>query len=152
MKFDYEFSDGGRSAAGYRVQRVNDCVVRAIAIVTKKDYKQIYRDLQARQRDYYQRRGYVSGRNVNDGVLEDVSDPYLKAIGWDKIYDSSREAPKRFRPDNLPKRKNLIVFIAYSRKGQRDCRHAIAIQDGKIKDTWDSGAVDAVIRKIYVKK
>jgi hypothetical protein len=151
VKFDYEFSDGGRSAAGYKVQHVGDCVIRAIAIATKKDYKKIYRDLQESQRRYYQSLGYRTGRNVNDGVSEAVSKPYLKAIGWVKIYDWDAMPVKRFHPDNLPKRRDVIVTINYSRSGKRNCNHMMAIRGGKILDTWNSALVDAVIKEIWVK-
>jgi hypothetical protein len=40
----FYYSDGGRAAAGFKGE-TGDCVVRAIAIATEKDYREVYRDL-----------------------------------------------------------------------------------------------------------
>lgn len=45
MKFKY--NDGGRASAGYK-GTTGDCVCRAICILTKKPYKEVYTDLATR--------------------------------------------------------------------------------------------------------
>ena len=41
MKLDYKYNDGGRSQY-YKTSNVRDCVIRAIAIASNKDYKEVY--------------------------------------------------------------------------------------------------------------
>ena len=42
-------TDGGRQAAGFRGR--DDCVVRAICVITGEDYNDIRKDLSSMQRD-----------------------------------------------------------------------------------------------------
>ena len=41
---EWKYNDGGRSKY-FSAKRVNDCVVRSIAIATNKDYKEVYQTI-----------------------------------------------------------------------------------------------------------
>ena len=47
----YIQTDGGRANAGYKGS-TGDCVIRAIAVATSKDYKDVYNDIFESQKLY----------------------------------------------------------------------------------------------------
>jgi hypothetical protein len=75
------------------------------------------------------RRGGVRAFHADHGVHIEVSDRYLKALGW--RYTSTKELPRgrgvHLRADELP-RGRLIVQLP---------RHLVAVIDGVIHDTRD---------------
>ena len=132
---DYRYDDGGRADAGYR-GKTGDCVVRAIAISASEDYRAVYRTMaehmkrngysasgnayatRERNRKAPRRRGQLSARGVQDGVLE--------AYGFRKVRLPSGERP--------------TFTEAHRRYG--DCivgttKHVAAITDGALRDTFD---------------
>ena len=84
---DYQYDDGGREAARYR-GRTGDCVVRAIAICARQDYRTVYLTMaehmkrngyaatgnacaiRERNRRAPRRKGQLTARRVQDCVLE----------------------------------------------------------------------------------
>lgn len=43
---EYNYNDGGRSKY-FKAECVNDCVTRAIAIATERDYKEVYNEIKS---------------------------------------------------------------------------------------------------------
>ena len=132
---DYRYDDGGRAAAGYR-GKTGDCVVRAIAICAREDYRAVYLTMaqhmkrsgyaasgnayatRERNRKAPRRRGQLTARRVQDRVLE--------AYG--------------FRRVRLPAGERPTFTEAHRRYG--DCvvgttKHMAAIVDGALRDTFD---------------
>lgn len=122
------YDDGGREDAGF-VGTTGDCVTRAIAIATGRDYREVYdalHDLARERAKTARRKRHGSPRN---GVHRNVYEPYLVALGW-------RWAPTmqigsgctvHLRADELPRGR---VIVALS-------RHLSAVIDGVVHDNHD---------------
>jgi hypothetical protein len=127
--------DGGRKAAGYGRAK-GDCVARAITIATGKPYTEVHGALKAEYARHVKRlrpgsdaHGYERRRRteeVESGCSEKVSGSYLKSLGWQ--YTRLRERVY-LRAGALPSGR-LIVSV---------CGHYLALIDGVIRDTYDSG-------------
>lgn len=140
MHNDFVYDDGGRAEAGYQATHVGDCVPRAIAIATGIPYKKVLTDLYEKQKIYYWTRYSPKNPHPTTGTQPAVYDAYLKDLGWKKIYVKGN---LRFRKDNLPKRKKLIV---------RTDRHLAAVIDGKLRDTYESSKQgEKLIRSYWIK-
>lgn len=132
MKF--QFNDGGRKEAGYK-GLVGDCVVRAVVIANDLDYKTTYRKISLINANTGR------GKTVRRGVIPSLTNQTLRDLGWKKL---PMDRKLRFRADNLPKRKKLIIQTR---------RHVCAVIDGVLMDTWDSTkSGDALIESIWVRK
>jgi hypothetical protein len=139
--------DGGRSRSGIayggKDDRVGDCVARAIAIATQRPYREVHDALtlatvryvasaESEKSDWgrwARRKGGVRAFHADHGVVNVVSGPYLKSLGWK--YTSTKELPRgkgvHLRADELPPGR-LIVDIH---------RHLCAVINGVIHDTFD---------------
>jgi hypothetical protein len=140
----WEKDDGGREAAGFPDDGeggVGDCVCRAIAIATGKPYREVYDALVAGYAHYAKtsrsreakliregRKRCGADRLPDHGCSNEVSGPYLKSIGWQYTAIPNKRTV-RLRADELPPGR-LIVDID---------RHYLAVIDGVIRDTFDSG-------------
>jgi hypothetical protein len=130
--------DGGAKASGFKVE--GDCVVRAIAIATSKPYREVREELVKRALAHAKQQshgGYTARRIRRSGGekgwnAEEVWVPYLESLGWQYIDTDERKV--RLRADELPKGR-LIVSI--------NC-HLVAVIDGVIHDTYDSGGAGRV--------
>lgn len=127
----YVYDDGGRGRVG---GPDNVCVPRAIAIATGKPYRKVYETLVARTHEYVRRwpRSKVAGwiRRSRDGrgyCYDTIYGRYLKSLGWQ--YTSTKDQKVRLRADELPPGR-LIVLVH---------RHLVAVIDGVIHDTYNSG-------------
>ena len=132
---DYRYDDGGRAAAGYR-GKTGDCVVRAIAICAREDYRAVYRTMaehmkgngyaasgnayatRERNRKAPRRKGQTTARRVQDRVLE--------------LYG--------FRKVRLPAGERPTFTEAHRHYG--DCivvttKHVAAVVDGALRDNFD---------------
>jgi hypothetical protein len=128
-------SDGGRKAAGYGEAK-GDCVARAITIATGKPYAEVFEDLKAGAADHVKRwpnsktAGWIkksrSGGDPASGCFDAVSARYLRSIGWQYTRLRGRVF---LRSGQLPPGR-LIVALS---------RHFVAVIDGVIHDTYDSG-------------
>lgn len=108
------YDDGGRAAAGH-TEEVNDCVCRAIAIVTERPYHEIWcelRDLMLAQ---------IS--KSKSGVEEYVEHQLMEKLGWTWVPTYH----KRLQEGDIPSGR-LIVHI----RG-----HSVAVIDGVIHDRSD---------------
>ena len=140
MQNDFIYDDGGRAEAGYKAKGVGDCVPRAIAIATGIPYKKVLGDLYEKQKAFYWDRYSSKNPHPTQGTQPKVYDAYLEDLGWKKVYPKGK---LRFRKDNLPKRKKLIVHTD---------RHLAAVIDGKLRDTWESSKEgEKFIRSYWIK-
>jgi len=115
MQFCYH--DGGRKKAGYRGE-AGDCAVRAIAIATKKPYKEVYDALFK-----------MSGESPRCGVCKDIIWTYMESIGWtwQPCMSIGSGCRVHLRADELPAGR-LVVRVS---------KHVVAVVDGVIYDTTD---------------
>jgi hypothetical protein len=129
--------DGGRAAAGYD-DVDGGCVPRAIAIATGKPYREVHDALVAAATAYAEaHRDPVAewikegrdgrGFDPDHGCYPAVYRPYLESLGWQ--FTSTRDQKVRLRADELPSGK-VIAQVH---------QHLVAVIDGKIRDTYDSG-------------
>lgn len=116
------YDDGGRLEAGFKGE-AGDCVARAIAIVTGRDYREVYNELAERQ-------AKVSGvRSARNGISKDVRKAYVKELGfdWTPTMKVGQGTTVHLRADELPQGR-LIVAVS---------KHVVAVIDGVIHDTHD---------------
>jgi hypothetical protein len=124
----FRFDDGGRAAAGYR-GKAGDCVVRAIAIATGRDYQEIYERVNAaavHERTGTRKRGKSDART---GVYRTSIKRVMKSLGW--IWTPTMQIGSgctvHLRADELPAGR-LVVSVS---------KHLTAVIDGVIHDTHD---------------
>ena len=100
---------------------VDDCVIRAIATVTGKDWNDVYLDLAIE--------GYIEKDMPNGNILWGT---YLLSHGF----------TKHSLPDTCPLCYTIRQFVKDHRYGKYilgDGSHTIAVVDGYYIDTYDSG-------------
>lgn len=114
MKWEYD--DGGRSR--YFKGSTGDCAVRAIAIATETDYKEVYDRL-------YE----ISGSSPRNGVSKKTVDSYMAEIGW--VWHATMRVGSgcttHMRASEIP-------------MGRVVCRlskHVAAVVDSVLHDTYD---------------
>ena len=113
----YEFSDGGRADAGYK-GTAGDCAVRAIAIATGRDYKEVYDGLKAHL-----------GSTPRNGVQRKALGAYLETLGWEWVatkYPGSGTV--HLTADELPADTTIITRLS---------RHFAAVINGTVFDNHD---------------
>ena len=133
---DWIHCDGGREAAGFKGE-TGDCVVRAIAITTKRSYKEVYDALHCKSKDYLaghsnavtktmKKRGGTSPR---DGCNREIYQPYLGLLGWVwvPIMKIGSGCVMHLKKDELPDGR-IIARVS---------KHLVAIIDGVLHDTHD---------------
>lgn len=125
---DWVYDDGGRSKY-FKAENVGDCVCRAIAIATGKDYKEVYDDinrLAKSERTGKRKRGKSSAR---DGVYKDTSRKLLESYGWVWVptMQVGQGCTTHLRQSELPSGR-LVVKVS---------KHATAVIDGVLHDTYD---------------
>lgn len=116
-RLPFVYDDGGRASAGFRGE-TGDCVVRAITIVSRLPYREVYETI----RD----RSPVSPRR---GVPRKTYDPYLVELGfvWTPVMKLGSGCVMHLNEDELPAG-DLIVRLS---------RHFTAVINGAIHDTFD---------------
>ena len=120
MRFIY--NDGGRSKY-FKAEKVGDCVTRAIAIATGKDYKEVYDAL------FSLSKKMGDGHSPRGGVDKKVFKKYLEGEGW-TWYPTMRigqGCKVHLRDDELPNGR-LIVSVS---------NHLTCVIDGVLNDTYD---------------
>jgi hypothetical protein len=119
MLLDYQYNDGGRSAAGFKGQ-TGDCVVRAIAIACELDYGDCYRELRRRMRP--------TGRTPRHGVPRAVYDDFLADLGWRWVPTMRIGAgcTTHLRASDLPQGE-IVVRLS---------RHLLAVVDHTMQDIY----------------
>lgn len=128
MKFNY--NDGGRSKY-FKADNVGDCVTRAIAIATGRDYKEVYDTLnEMAKRESVKRHRRHKRSQSRNGVFKETWKRYLRDIGWihHKTCElGSRSEKVKFVDGALPNG-TLIVQLS---------KHITCVIDGVINDTYD---------------
>ena len=113
----FRYDDGGRYDAGFR-GTTKDCVVRAIAIVTGKPYKEVYKEISK-----------LSPQSVRRGVPKAVYQPYMKKLGlvWTPTMGIGTGCRVTLSLDSLPPGRHVV----------RVTKHLTSVVDGVILDTYD---------------
>lgn len=117
-QLNFKKSDGGRSL--YFKGTAGDCVVRAIANATRKDYKEIYKSL-----------AKFNGKTVRNGVSNKVAKRYVEEVlGWKWVATMGigtgcqvTLSKKYFRSD-----RTYIVRLS---------RHWSVVRNGMLVDNYD---------------
>lgn len=130
---EWIYDDGGRSKY-FKADNVGDCVCRAIAIATGKDYKEVYDELQrrAKMETTTQLKHHRGGKrsSVRNGVYRETWKKYLEDLGWQKhsTCGFGKGVQCHLVADELPKG-TIIVNVA---------KHLVCVKDGIIHDTYNS--------------
>lgn len=126
MKWIYD--DGGRSKY-YQKENVNDCVCRSIAIVTGRDYKEIY-DLINKYAEEYRQENPNDVSHPRIGVSKDLTYKILTDLGYKwipKMY-FGKGCLCHLRDGELPKKGKIIVSVS---------KHLTCVVDNVIHDIYD---------------
>ena len=126
MEFDYD--DGGRSAAGFRGD-TGDCGVRALAIAAGVPYKQVYdriAELGKRERTGKRK---SSRSHPRTGTYRKTFDRVAQELGfvWNATMGIGTGCRVHLRADELPSGR---IIVALS-------KHYAAVINGVLHDTYD---------------
>lgn len=115
---DFRYNDGGRSKY-FRAADVRDCVVRATAIASGRDYKEVY--------NLYKK---VSGKTPRNGVDRKYCRQVIEMLGgkWTPCMKIGTGCKVHLMKDEIPMTGRVIVSLS---------RHLCAIVDGVINDTYN---------------
>ena len=127
---DWEYDDGGRSAAGYKGKAPGDCVTRAIAIATGQPYRVVFDALAALAETERRSKRRRSRSDPRRGVHRVTYEAYLKALGW--VFVPTMQIGSgvlvHLRIGEFPARGRYVVRLS---------RHLAAVVDGVIRDRTD---------------
>lgn len=114
---EYVYNDGGRSQY-FKAECVGDCVCRAIAIVTEKDYKEVYNTIKE-----------ITDENPRNGLSKEATKKVCEYYGgkWVATMKIGSGCKVHLSKDELPNGK-LICNVS---------RHVTCVIDGVIYDTYD---------------
>ena len=120
MKWIYD--DGGRSQ--YFKGTAGDCVTRAIAIGTGKDYKEIYDLVNSYSKND------ESDSSARTGVKPDLVYKIMSDLGWQWVPTMyfGKGCKVHLKEDELPKDKIMILRLS---------KHLTTVVNGVIHDTYD---------------
>jgi len=124
MKFEYD--DGGRAEAGYKVH-TGDCVVRAIAIATGIPYQKVYDNVNRmalENEGSYRRSSSRKGVHTKREWFKD----YLKSLGFFWTEMPSEGCKIHLRDGEVPMRGIFILCLN---------KHLTVVKNGIIYDTYD---------------
>lgn len=125
MKWVY--SDGGRGKY-FKAEKVGDCVCRAIANATGKDYKEIYNGLAAMMKEIRKRGD--KRRTPRDGIAGATARKYITEVlgwKWNPVMKIGTGCKMHLREDELP---GGTIIVSLS--GHYSC-----VKDGVLYDTYD---------------
>ena len=117
MNHLFEYHDGGRSKyfrMKYKKDQVGDCVIRALAIATKEDYKSVRNELWDTSRE----NGYMPNSKEN-------YEQFLAKRGWKWL--------KKIKGYNLgayPVPQNITAIVSLA-------GHLCCLDQGVVYDLWD---------------
>ena len=117
-------NDGGRKEAGYK-GTTGDCVVRAVAIMSGRGYRECY-DACASANKLFSRSPKAS-KSARNGVSDAAWQYVLTYLG--------------FADTGVKASDEMSITEAYNRYGDSIVeipRHLIAVKDGYVVDAWDS--------------
>lgn len=124
---EFKFDDGGREK--YFKGTTGDCVVRAIAIATGIDYKEVYDLVNEFSKNEVKSKRKKRGSSSRTGVHKDVTRNVMKHLGWEWVptMQIGSGCTVHLKADELPKG-TLIVSVS---------KHLVCVKDGIIHDTHD---------------
>lgn len=134
MKFKY--SDGGRKTAGFAGYKRNDCVTRAIAIISGLPYRQVFEELEARNKAYAEggwgrvaKNLRKNGTSPSTGAFKKIYHEYILSLGfvWVSTMGIGTGCKVHLRAEELPAGKIIC----------RVSKHLVAVIDGVGHDTHD---------------
>jgi len=115
----YQYTDGGREAAGFKGK--SDCGVRAVAVATGMPYKDARRLLRE-----VSNKGKLGSRAIARGIWKEDMTEALRTLGWVWVSAPKFEGRKA-RYTDIPG--TAILRMA---------RHYAAVVEGVLMDSWDS--------------
>ena len=117
MAIGFNYNDGGRSRY-FKAKGVGDCVVRALAIATNSDYKEVY-----------DKAMNFLGYSPRNGIKHKDTKNLMVHFGgfWHPTVTIGSGCKVHLRDDELPK--GRIVCSC--------SRHLVAVINGIINDTYD---------------
>jgi len=124
---DWVYNDGGRKKAGFK-GKTEDCVTRAVAIITKRNYLEVYNELTK-----YMFSGRFNkikkGKTARTGIPNRIVKRYMKEKGfnWVSLMGIGTGCKVHLRKEELP-------------PGEIICncsKHFVAVIDGVINDIHD---------------
>ena len=122
----FVYNDGGRNAAGFK-GKAGDCVTRSIAIVSGKDYAEVYKALAHGMGS--QRKS--KGKTARNGITTKRKwfKEYMRSLGftWIPTMQIGQGCKVHLLKGELPADK-LIAVVS---------KHYTAVIDGVIHDTFD---------------
>lgn len=135
MPLRFVFDDGGREAAGFtKKAKRGDCITRAVAIAAELDYKKVWDDftaMNAKTRQTKRTCNYAK-EDADSGVYttRKAFKDYMKALGfeWVPTMKIGSGCTVHLRRGELPTKGRMVVNVS---------RHAVAVIDGVVHDTYD---------------
>lgn len=117
MKVRYD--DGGRSKY-FAASKVGDCVPRAIAIATQRDYKEVYNTITK-----------IVGYTPRNGVRKADTKKLIKHFGgvWHPTMNVGSGCTTHLEDDEIPMHGRIVCKCS---------KHVVAVIDGVIHDTYDA--------------
>lgn len=118
MYLQFHFNDGGRSNY-FKAANVGDCVTRALAIATGRDYKEVYDLVRS-----------VSGRTPRNGVKKGMGKKVATMLGgrWHACMEIGAGCTTHLRANEIPMQGRIVCRLS---------GHFVAVIDGVINDTYD---------------
>lgn len=116
MKVRYD--DGGRSKY-FTASKVGDCVTRAIAIATGRDYKEVYNEITK-----------IVGYTPRNGVQHKDMKRVMEHFGgsWVSIMGIGTGCKAHLDTNEIPMTGKIVCKVT---------KHVVAVIDGVIHDTFD---------------
>ena len=113
-----KINDGGRSKY-FKAAKVSDCVVRAVAIVTGRDYKEVYDEIRK-----------LIGHTPRNGVFKQDSKKVMSHYGgqWVSCMRVGQGTRTHLADGEIPMDKRLVCCLS---------KHVTTVIDGVINDTYD---------------
>ena len=120
-QLELKINDGGRSRY-FKAESVGDCVTRAIAIASQKDYKEVYDALKALM---------GKGNSPRNGVDKKTITKYMNGQGftWVSKMKVGQGVICHLAKNEVPMKGRIICSCSH---------HLVAVVDGVVNDTYDS--------------
>lgn len=117
MKIKY--NDGGRSKY-FTASKVGDCVTRAVAIATGRDYKEIYNEI-----------AKLVGYTPRNGVRTKDTKKVMAHFGgvWHSCMSIGTGCKVHLADGEIPMQGRIVCSVS---------KHLVAVIDGVIHDTFDA--------------
>jgi len=132
----FKLNDGGRAAAGFTNKTTTgDCVARAVAIASGRDYASVYAELarinETMPQSKRRQRGKLGRRTASHGIYtkSKLFKDYMKAMGfaWTATMQIGSGCKVHVRANELPAGR-LVLNLS---------RHCAAVIDGVLHDAYD---------------